>query len=383
MQGYCNLKSLEQKMKFILFIGQHKVGSTSLQTYMSLNSERLLKRGILYPNVVRADLRDKAKLWSARKLGVGPVPLIYREPHNALVQQMLAEKDGRDPPPWFKNVPSAQEMFATIRSEISFYSPNIVFLCAESFSNFSEYDEEPLNWIGDLLNGCEVEIHCTLRRPDDYISSWHLQRLKFGNCIKPLCDGGLQEYLGTFHLDYQRMITPWQETFPQAKFSVVNYSEVMGKGGSIPSFWRQSNLEEPNGFKSVRRGNPSIHPAISEVVRLANCVLKPKDRQIFWRWIADRSKRFDLPPSKDVELLGQASRQTIFEAFQSSLDYISGEFGPDPFFPDFDGILKSRPIPERAALADALPAIEKAVATSSLSEQIKSCIEDITIKLSR
>ena len=38
-------------MKLVIFMGHHKVGSTSLQRFLSQNYLGLLKAGILYPSV--------------------------------------------------------------------------------------------------------------------------------------------------------------------------------------------------------------------------------------------------------------------------------------------------------------------------------------------
>ena len=361
-------------MKFVIFIGQHKVGSTSLQNYMGLNYDRLLKRGILYPNVQNPDLTLRSKLWFARKLGIGPVPLIVREGHNALAQSLIARAKGYELPPWFKDAPSAQEMIGTIRDEIGRHQPDTVFLCSEAFSNFSENAPGAIEAVADICGNHPVKILATLRRPDEYIVSWHLQRLKFGDKINPLREGGLEEYFGTFHLDYQHMMSPWLKTFPNAEYSLVNYSDVLDDGGSIPSFWRQIGVSEPTNFKSVARGNPSIHPAISEIIRRANHSLPPDKGQKFWRWMVASSKKFDLPTAKSVEVLGQDARRAIASSFAGSHEFLAARFGPDPFFPGFEQIENCLPIPEAEAFAQALPKVQQTVQSSSLDSEIKNFV---------
>jgi len=198
-------------MKFVIFIGQHKVGSTSLQMSLAHNFARLIKSGILYPTIHNPNLTRDFKAFAARRFGVGPIPMAIWEAHNALAHQMVQEVAGLPVPPWHPNLPSVAEIFANINAQIKRHDPETVVICSETMSTFGGLDRRLIECLEDFTKGHEVQILCTLRRPDTYIASWHGQEMKGGAKLAALREEGLLAYLDTVHIDYKLMIDAWRD----------------------------------------------------------------------------------------------------------------------------------------------------------------------------
>lgn len=76
-----------------------------------------------------------------------------------------------------------------------------MILCAEVFSNFAAADVRLIELLKTAFDVSDVTIVATLRRPDDYLISWHGQRLKFGHTVPALRDDAVGQYGRTIHFD--------------------------------------------------------------------------------------------------------------------------------------------------------------------------------------
>ena len=366
-------------MKIILFIGHHKVGSTSLQTYLARNYYQLLNDGILYPAVLPRSLKQDFKTWAARRLGAGPMPLRVREAHNLLSQQMIAELTSKPLPVWFQGAPSADFMVSRIQEQIKIHAPETMILCSEAFSNFASHGDVLVKKILELCAGHDVQILCTLRRPDQYLTSWHLQRLKFGASPKPLRSDGLESYLSGIHFNYEHMLKPWVQQFGASTVSVINYADTLEVGGSIPNFWRQSGLQEPVGMRPVPRANPSISTSACEIVRLANSVLPNSQRQSFWRWMVSRNEAFEGEKNSKVEMYGPVNRETLSSRFEAVHSYVSDIAGREMFFPDIGEMTDLKPVSDIEASRAILPKVRQQAQTDKLEPEILAFLEDVSL----
>lgn len=350
-------------MKLLLFIGHHKVGSTSLQDFLWRNAAALLRAGILYP-MVESD--GHARMVRQAMLGPdpGPQPWNAREAHNALAFRMLFEAVQYPVPPWHPDLPSVHQMEVSIRNQIRVHQPRAVILCSEVFANFGAWAPGLIGQLGRLFEGAEVSLHCTLRRPDQYLSAWHAQRIRFGDRVDPLRAEGLEEYRGTIHLDYALLLEPWLTAFPSARLSLRNYADVVAAGGSVADFVAQSGLAFPPGLAPERRVNPSIHPALLEYARCAAPHFAQPQIERFCDFLIAVSDELGAPPREEIEMFGAANRAALLDAFAPSeafLDALSGT----PFFPQLARAAVPCRVPEveaaRAVRAPLLARLREAV----------------------
>ncbi len=141
-------------MNLVIFIGHHKVGTSSLQAFLGENYSRLLQAGILYPMIEQAAVQDRPV--ATGTLGVSklfgkapapaPLPINAREPHNALAFRLKREIRGQQTPiPFHPNIPSSAEMLGIMQHQIREFSPHTTILCSEVFASFADVSNEPVN----------------------------------------------------------------------------------------------------------------------------------------------------------------------------------------------------------------------------------------------
>lgn len=335
-------------MKVILFIGHHKVGSTSLQDFLARNSVALAQAGILYPSV---DF-ESMSLSLAKAVGRGTaqkdvLPINAREPHNALAYRMMEERNKGKIPVYHKALPSRPQMVRAIRQQIEFLQPQAVILAAEVFANFAPIDTGLIKSLRDIFPPkAEITVLATLRRIDEYLASWHGQRLKFSHKIAPLREGGLQQQFNGIHFDYRVMLEGWLNTLPNANFILRDYADVQASGGSVADFIAQSGLEFPEDLISERRTNASLHRGLYEIARRGNLALPaPKARALRLR-LQELTPKLDLPKSSEIELFGAQNRQEMVDRFDKVHKFLGEASGKTPFFSDLEAARETLPFDE-------------------------------------
>lgn len=351
-------------MRFVIFIGQHKVGSTSLQMSLALNYNALLRAGILFPTIHNPQIKRDLKTYVARKFGIWSVPMSVWEAHNALAHRMISDATGAPLPSWHALLPSTDQIFANIDKQIKMHNPETVVICSETMSTFAEIDPALIARLAEYCHGHEVQILATLRRPDEYISSWHAQEFKIGKLCQPLREDGLDAYWSSVHFDYGLMLDTWLETFKDAQFNFINYADVLKMGGSIEAFWAASDLNRPVGMKPIPRANPSIPLSALELVRLANRDLPEQAAKSFRQWIIKNKDATASVVNNEVEVFGQTNRNLMMERFAPHSAYLDRITGKAPFFPDLDEMGRPKPIDELEATAQVLPNLKQAAANT-------------------
>lgn len=369
-------------MKVILFIGHHKVGSTALQIFLAQNSVALLRAGILYPSV---DFEGCAVNMSKLLQGADSaehLPINAREPHNALAFRMLADETGGEMPRWHRGMPAAPQMLKAINMQIRYLNPEVVVLAAEVFSNFAADAPSAITKLAALFEGHEVRIIATLRRVDDYLASWHGQRLKFGHKIEALRDTATSEYIKSIHFDYRLMLDKWCGEFPNADFIMRNYSDVLKSGGACEDFIEQSGIMFPEGLNSVSNANPSFHQALYEIARIGNRELSDSGAAELKQFLLRIQPRLKLPQSKSIEMFGVENRDLMANNFAPIHEYLSEKNKGGAFFFDIDEISSVRDINELDAANDALAQIQSLIARPSIFKKLMpSADEELTAEV--
>ena len=348
-------------MKITVFIGHHKVGSTALQDFFARNFQTLIDHGILYPMV---EFEGLTLMFGERVQGSPfasdfDFPINAREPHNALAFKMLGEHQKKPVPPFHKRLPHTQQMFHAIDCQIAALKPEHVVLVSEVMANFGATSKGLIERLKHNFPDAEFQFIVTLRRVDEYLMSWHSQRLRFGHRLEALDKGGFEKYLKGIHFDYRLMLAPWIEVFPNAKFIIRNHADVMKAGGSINDFMAQSGLSYPSSLAPPHRANPSYHRAIFDMARMANNKLSPKIALNVRNFLEAVTPFLELPKSSEVDLIGQATRQQMYELFVPIHEFLNATTKRTMFFPDIEEARVCGPIPYSQASQIVRPQLEK------------------------
>lgn len=345
-------------MKIVLYIGHHKVGSTALQVFLSQNSLKLMRAGILYPAV---EMRSFAHLLAkAVKKGDEPayLPGNVREPHSALAYQMISSISERPVPPQYRMLPSAEQMMHAIRCQIEELEPHTVVLCSEAFANFGEVSSGLIVRLREALPEAEIEIYCGLRRPDQYLVAWHGQRLKVAEPLPALRDIGHRAYARSIHYNFRKVIGPWHQKMPQARVILRNYADILASGGSPEDFMAQTGVDWPEGLLPVGKPNPSLPLAAMEIVREANAALPRPLALRFCKHVMENAGSLETVPDDEVEMFGPGDRRRLVREFRAVHQYLSGLADVPAFFPDLEEATRDRPVPELEAAAQFLAQLD-------------------------
>lgn len=342
-------------MKLILYIGHHKVGSTALQAFLAQNAHRLMQDGILYPGVDPRGLIHMLRQSLGMTAKAAHLPPRLREPHSALAYRMIADVSRRQVPPQFHETPPLPQMIDTLKVQMARLNPETVILCTEVFSTFGEVTpalvDQLINFFPKLSG---IQIYCALRRPDQYLVSWHGQRMKAGEQLDPLARSW-KEYLHTVHLDYTMVIEPWIKRCPEARITLRDYADVMADdGNSVRDFRRHSGLKWPAKLIPPPRTNFSLHRGVQEIARLANNALGEQEAHDLRAFLMECGKWIELPPNGQIDMLGQTARAKIAARFDPVHARLGEITGKSPFFGAYAEITKSPPIPEPEATETAL-----------------------------
>ena len=325
----------------VLFIGHHKVGSTSLQDYLARNAAALSRAGILYPFVDFEGAACMAAAAAGHSLPEGSLPINIREPHNALAFRMLAEHKNGSVPGYHKRLPALSQMLHAIRQQVLYSDPHTVILAAEVFANFNATAPQLIAQLRDQFDGAEFTVVATLRRIDEYLASWHGQRLKFGHKVPPLRgDKGVALYTDGIHFDYRLMIEGWLQAMPEARIILRDYAEVRAAGGSVVDFISQTGLQLPGGLAPERRENDSFHRGVYELARRGNGAMVDRKAGLLRQQLRKLTPQLELPPSNDIELFGADVRAELVERFRPVDQYLGEVMGRSGFFTDLDAALE-------------------------------------------
>ncbi|MBL3675506.1 hypothetical protein [Paracoccus aerius] len=345
-------------MKLVIFIGHFKTGSTSIQSFLSSNYLALLEAGILYPSVESQGLsRNLAVVRAGRDQSTAGDGLNIIEPHNALALRLKNEEDGHGVPSYYPAAPSGFQMMQFLHNQIEELKPNSVILCSEVFALLGMTPQRAgVERLARRFAQYDVTIYCNLRRPDEYLSSWHRQRLKFGAKLLPLSGEGLQEYLDSAHFQQAKMIEGWiKDHFPKARLIVRNFAEVKASGGSVVDFMRNAGIVFPANLQIPKDQNPSVPSAFAEIGRRSILELNAALSKEIVQWLVTARRRVRHPGDSEVEMYGAKNRAvmaTRFAEVAASLDRLTGR---NPFYPDLRDIGVSRALDDLTAAEVVLP----------------------------
>jgi len=365
-------------LKVVIFIGHFKTGSTSIQSFLSSNFLRMLRAGILYPSVESLGVaRNLLVTLSGRDIPTLGESLNIIEPHNALALKLKTEEDRHGVPPYYPNLPSGFQMFEMIDNQIAALDPHSVILCSEVFALFGlTRERKSIERLAERYAHYDVTIYCNLRRPDEYLSSWHRQRLKFGARLGKLSEDALDEYLDSAHFQQARLVEGWVEDhFPNAKLVIRNFDAVRAAGGSVKDFIKNAEIAFPSDLELPEDQNPSVPSAFAEVGRRALHELPRDAANRVVGWLSSVGGRVAHPADNQIEVFGSRNREILLNRFRpiaERLDEITG----GRFYADLDDFGRCRPIPEMDAVNEALPKLLRDAGQRDLPEDVLSWLNN-------
>jgi len=252
-------------------------------------------------------------------------------------------------------------MMNAIHQQVRFFAPHTMILAAEVFANFNAAAPELIqSLIQQLLRffpSAEFTVMATLRRIDEYLASWHGQRLKFGHAIEPLRTDGVEAYIKGIHFDYRLMVEGWLQALPKAQVILRDYAAVRKAGGSVVDFITQNRLDIPKGLAPERHENDSLHRGVYEIMRQGIIGLPRNQANALRSEIRDLTPRLRLPASNQIELFGSHNRQQLVDRFAPINRYLGEIAGRSAFFEDLEQAREVLSIPEEEVSGQALKQI--------------------------
>ncbi|WP_298864729.1 hypothetical protein [uncultured Sulfitobacter sp.] len=364
-------------MKLILYIGHHKVGSTSLQAFLAQNAQALNANGILYPMVDPRGLIHMLRQSIGTKDKPGLLPPHLREPHSALAYRMIEAVSRRGLPQQFAQMPALSDMRSTIATQIERLSPHTVILCSEVFSTFGDVNEALIEQLLALVpDVTQIQIYGVLRRPDQYLVSWHGQRLKVGEQLVPF-DEAVAGYAGTVHLDYTRVLRGWMARCADARITLRNYADVMETGNSVRDFRKHADVAWPANLTPPPRINLSLPLPLMEIARRGNHMLASQDALQLRNFLMQGCGEMALTPNAQVDMLGAAARADLLARFMPVQVYLSQVSGRDAFFPNLEEIANCPPVTQDEAVRGALAQLGPDGFGGDLSNPIRVFLETL------
>lgn len=360
-------------MHVSLYIGHHKVGSTSLQVFLSQNFNRLLDAGLLYPFT---EMRGAAHALAHSRRGdhAEVLPVNIREPHSALAYRMMAEVSDRKVPQQFQHLPHSSQMLLAIRAQVQALEPEGVILCSEAFTNFGMVRPHLVTQLCNQFPKASFSLYCALRRPDEYMVSWHGQRIKVSEPVEPLRDGAWEQYTHNIHFNYRLAVEDWMKLVPGNRKVLRNYAEVLKSGGSEADYMAHSGLSFPRDMLPAPAANKSLPLAVTEIARRGNAALPPPEAHRLVQFLLHVDRRITLPRNAEIEMFSAAHRARMHAGFAPIHAWLSEAAGLPAFFPDIDRMLETRPLPEAEAVRMALDQLTPDL-TADLPPPVREFVE--------
>jgi hypothetical protein len=366
----------QAKTKFVLFVGHHKVGSSSLQRFLAVNAGKLLDNGMLYPAI---DMKGVLELHTKRRKPVddGFQPgLNVVEPHNAMAFALFDRSGGPKAPDFVGSLPSPRAMLATMRHQVEVLQPKTTMVVSEVLSRVADVRPELAQRLKRSVPHGEAKVLVTLRDPVQYLPSFHAQLIKLGARVAPLRGRAFDNHFDSVHVGYDRLIEPWVEHFGPEAVDVATYDDVMTAGGSIPDFFARAGLKVPRGLTEVGHVNPSLHLSLNELQRQANHVLAHGEAMQLRDMLVRHIPKADLPPNRDIEMFMGDQRDRLARRFDQIRHRMREALRHDPLNRDWD-LLTPAPMTERDAMEEALKVVRAHPRAEALPSKVREFLKDV------
>ena len=154
-------------MKIYLHIGTEKTGTTSIENFLTVNRDRLLKKKILYPK----------SLGSPNNINLAIAFQSEEKQDDLRIRSnILTQKD-------IKNF--QDRIYKNLKDEIERASPEILLISSEHLSSRLNKDKE-IHQLYQFLSSFseQIEVLIYLRRQDSFFESLYSTAIKSGNTFE-------------------------------------------------------------------------------------------------------------------------------------------------------------------------------------------------------
>ncbi len=233
-------------MTFILHVGTHKTGTTSIQHFFRKNDKLLRERGIWYPNY---NIINKAKRYAHHEVAhaiAGKSKNISFENVKSFITKI--------------NNSTALDEKILISAE-PFYRHHV----GSSTKRTLWADKETYIKRVSQLFGSDSEIIFVLRRQDYFAASLYQENIKVNRYAKSFTSFK-NEYMHYF--DYYRNIKLWNKHFDKIK--VLIFEDLIANNSLEYDFCKALGVSDFDDFKTPSIKNESLHPYLIEFKRLVN-----------------------------------------------------------------------------------------------------------------
>jgi hypothetical protein len=245
-------------MTIYLHIGTPKTGTTSIQTFLDINTPALARHGIVVPrslgernhrrlSLYAMDEHRIDKLRRSKRMLTPDVVRLYRE-------KVLKE----------------------FRAEIASFPPaSEIVMTSEFMMRLRRKDElERLREFVCLTGQTDIRIVVYLRRQDLYYTSGYSQAIKGGKNIPFSPDGEISEQANY----YDRNLQVWAEVFGAGALIVRPFERCSLKNGdAIDDFMAILGVDDLSGLERPRARNESLDANTVEFLRLLNSEVPRRD----------------------------------------------------------------------------------------------------------
>jgi hypothetical protein len=229
-----------QDTTIVIHIGLHKTGTSSIQKFLDVNYEILLKQGILYPHTGRKR-KESSKSSSSHLFLAWSTVRRYAQKYEVEIS------DGR---------------WVALLDEIDRVSPRLVVLSSEFF--WWATDEE-IQHIRSHIKHYTAKIILYLRNPLDLAISLYKQGVKTGAISSELSDH-FMERLQLY--DYESTVRRWENAFGKEQVSFCIYEKA--KCDLLYHFSNVSGINWSRDLTVPPRTNTSPSDGIVRVIKWIN-----------------------------------------------------------------------------------------------------------------
>lgn len=301
------------KIPLILHIGMHKTGSSSLQSFLAKNSDKLVAQNVLYPKCCQDYLNGHHAL--AYSLGMGRPD--YCEQWKS----------------WKR--PRASELADEMRSK----GCNRILMSSEVFCMA---DDHSTNKLKEYLKDFDVSILIYLRRPDMYLCSLYAEQTKTVFATDDISI--LTQRTKHPRYNYLNILKRYSNTFGQENVMIRPFERQQMPDGLYADFMQGTACKMDDTFRSSdsKSDNVSFTPEVTELIRFFNKHITKK--VLHWRV---RQILRDRPGATGKSPLGQVSlpanlQQEVIERTQQDSETIARDHLNRP-----DGKLFYESLPEK------------------------------------
>lgn len=298
-----------------IHVGLPKTGTSAVQSTFAREREGLRRQGLLYPHTGEIGGGHARLAW--------PLLTPERQARGDILEHLSAQQ--------------GQSLWEELRREIEDSPCRKVFISTEYLS-----EVEP-KIIAQHLHGLDAEVRILvyLRRQDELIESGYNQQVKAGLTSELF---RVPQYLADY--DYEKRLATWAAAFGRANVTARRYDTSVARMGVVQDIGAVVGVEV-SGFKvSTSTSNPSLHPAVVEVQRLANLVGMTSAPPIE----ALQARLGALPGRSGQGFLTSDQRREILQTYAESNATVARDYFDDP-----DGQLFAAPDAEAADVPREIP----------------------------